>query len=293
MGYIPDISHWHPCKSFAQLKANCDFAISKATQGTNNIDSTLYSFIAGCESVGLPYWLYTYLNKGNERKQADYMVKICSNRVGKYFVGYVLDVEAGNAAADVKLALDYLKTTGPTMIYTMYAQYNTYKSVIQERPDNCAWWEARYGSNNGTYNSKYPAHSGCDLHQYTSAGYCPGVGSGVDLNRICGKKTLEYFTGYDGEPAADGTGVDDMQCTFQIDKKNPVYWYDGFEIRSLYNLDQLKIIQRIFKAANGRNLPHYNWTSKAPWFMRLQQAIDAGAVRFEKQPDDRWIAVKK
>ena len=127
MGYIPDISHWHPCKSFAQLKANCDFAISKATQGTNNIDSTLYSFIAGCESVGLPYWLYTYLNKGNERKQADYMVKICRNRVGKYFVGYVLDVEAGNAAADVKTALDYLKTTGPTMIYTMYAQYSTYK----------------------------------------------------------------------------------------------------------------------------------------------------------------------
>ena len=192
--YYPDISHWKPVKNWNEVKENCPFIISKATQGTNYIDPTLDSFIKGCEANGIPYWLYTFLNRGNEKAQAEFMVKVCAPKVGKHFVGYVLDIESGNSAAGVQAALDYLKTqSAKTMIYTMYAQYSTYQKVIANRGSSCAWWEARYGKNNGTYSSAYPPHAGVDLHQFTSNGTCPGIGSTVDLNRIAGSKKASWF----------------------------------------------------------------------------------------------------
>ena len=205
MAYYPDISHWKTVKNWTEVKANCPFIISKATQGTDFIDSSLNSFIAGCEKYGIPYWLYTFLNNGNELAQAKYLVKVCSPKVGKYFMGYILDVERLNPASGVQQAFDYLKTVGKkVMVYTMYSQYLRYKSVIDNvrKTNNCAWWEARYGANNGKYSSAYPCHAGVDLHQYTSNGYCPGIGRTVDLNRVCGSKKVSWFTGGGGATPA-------------------------------------------------------------------------------------------
>lgn len=194
--YYPDISHWVQVKNWAQVKANCCFMISKATQGTNFVDSYLTTFVRNCEANGIPYWLYTFLNKGNEASQAQYMVKVCKPIVGKYFRGYVLDIEQNNSATGVQAALNYLKSLGgKCIIYTMYAQYNTYKNVIANRGANVAWWEARYGKNNGAYSSAYPCHPGVDLHQFTSKGTVPGIGSSVDLNRLTGTKSVSWFTG--------------------------------------------------------------------------------------------------
>lgn len=200
MAFYPDISHWIPVKNWSEVKEECPFLISKATQGTNYIDSTLKSFIKGCEDNSIPYWLYTFLNKGNERAQAEYMVKVCKPLVGKYFRGYVLDIEQNNSPAGVQSALNYLNSLGgKCMIYTMYAQYNTYKNVIVNRGSKCAWWEARYGINNGYYSSNWPCHTGVDLHQYTSKGRVNGIGYPVDLNRICGSKKKAWFTGETSE----------------------------------------------------------------------------------------------
>lgn len=202
MAFYPDISHWKPVANWSQVKQNCGFLISKATQGTGFIDSSLDSFIKGCEANGIPYWLYTFLDKGNEKAQAQYMVKVCAPKVGKYFRGYVIDVERGNTAAGVKAALDYLKSLGgKCILYTMYAQYSTYKGVIDGRGSNCAWWEARYGQNTGAYNPAFTCHVGVDLHQYTSKGICPGIGNTVDLNRITGTKAVSWFTGGGSAPA--------------------------------------------------------------------------------------------
>lgn len=205
MSIYPDISHYHPVTNWEKIKATCPFIISKATQGTSNIDNTLNGFISGCEENEIPYWLYCYLNKGNELAQAKHMVNTCKDRVGRYFQGYILDVEAGNAASAVKTALDYLiGLGGKTMLYTMYAGYDKYADIIKNRPSACAWWEARYGLNNGSYSSKYPPHNGCDLHQYTDQGVCPGISGSADLNRLTGTKPESWFTG-----SAD-SGKDDM-----------------------------------------------------------------------------------
>lgn len=196
MALYPDISHWQSVSSWTQIKQNCGFIIFKATQGTNFTDPKVASFIKGAESVGLPYFLYTYLNKGNELAQAQYLVRVGKSMAGKYFKGYMLDVEEGNSAAGVQAALNYLKSLGgKSILYTGYRHYNLYKGVIDSRGSNVCWMESRYGNNTGQYNAKYPSHPGVDLHQYTSNGSCPGIGGNVDLSRLTGTKSVSWFTG--------------------------------------------------------------------------------------------------
>ena len=89
----PDISHHHPVKDWNKIENNCPFIITKATQGTTFVDSALKKIISECEKRKIPYWLYTYLDKGDELAQAKFMVNTCKKLIGKYFVGYILDVE--------------------------------------------------------------------------------------------------------------------------------------------------------------------------------------------------------
>ncbi len=192
-----DISHHETVRSWDTLKKNYPFLISKATEGQTYVDTSLTSFIKNCEAKKIPYWLYAFLKKGDELKQAKFLVNTCKEKVGKYFIGYILDVEAGNSAAGVKSALDYIEGLGrKCMIYTMYADYSKYRTIITERGKNTAWWEARYGKNDGTYRSKYPCHSGADLHQYSEKGTAPGIKgkNNVDVNRLTGKKGESWFT---------------------------------------------------------------------------------------------------
>lgn len=203
---IPDISHHHPVRDWAELAGSAQFAISKATQGTTFVDPSLDEFIRECERRHVPYWLYAYLNKGDELTQTKRLVSVCKAKIGPYFRGYAIDVEAGNNAANVALALAWLASRGERcMVYTGYSTYDKYKAVIDDRPDNVAWWEARYGKNDGAYKNQYPPHEGADLHQFTDRGDCPGIDSKVDLNRLTGRKPLKWFTEYaEAEPTKKG-----------------------------------------------------------------------------------------
>lgn len=192
--YYPDISHHHSVDDWERVADHCPFMITKATQGTSFVDSAMAGIVRQCEKRGVYYWLYAYLNKGDELAQAKFLEKTCRDKIGKYFMGYILDVEAGNTAAGVQKAMDYLKTLPhKMMLYTMYSQYDRYKNIIALRPKKCAWWEARYGLNNGRYDAAYPCHSGVDLHQYTSNGTCPGFDEKIDLNRITGQGKKEKW----------------------------------------------------------------------------------------------------
>lgn len=200
--YYPDISHHHPVGDWEKIKNNCPFIITKATEGTTYVDPTLDTVIKECEKRKTPYWLYTFLRDGNELDQAKFMVETCKDKIGDCFVGYILDIEQNNAPANCQKALDYLSGLDyKIMIYTMYAQYALYKTLIDNRPEDCAWWEARYGLNDGTYSNKYPCHSGADLHQFTSSGTCPGISDKIDMNRITGqgKKESWFMTTVDEE----------------------------------------------------------------------------------------------
>lgn len=199
----PDISHHHPVSNWSSVKENVVFLISKATQGTTYTDSTLDSFIRGCEANKIPYWLYTFLEKGDGKAQAEYMVAKCKSKVGKYFVGYIIDAEINPSKrtkptdSQVREALDYISSLGIKWgLYTGYADYSYYKNSITKAKNaaNGFWWEARYGNNNGSYSNKYPCNKGAALHQFTSVGTCPGISGKIDLNRLTGTKKESWFT---------------------------------------------------------------------------------------------------
>ena len=233
----PDISHHHPVTDWDKVGKQCKFLITKATEGTTYIDPTLTEVIVECEKRKLPYWVYVYLRKGNEKAQAEYMVDVCKNNVGKYFIGYVLDVEEGNDPEDVLQALKWLEKQGTKcMVYFMYSQFDNYKKVVESMGENTVLWEARYGKNDGTYNPAYPCHGEVSLHQFTDKGKVDGIMGNIDLNRLTGKKTYQWFTnpiagevvevlpnlkGYTGHSIVEGLNKKGYPSSFSVRKK---YW---------------------------------------------------------------------
>lgn len=207
MSVIPDFYHGDTITDWEMLKDSVPFVVFKATEGLSFISPKLDEYITKSESHKIPYWIYVFLKKGHELEQTKYMVSVCKEKVGQLFQGYVLDVEKQNAEADVQMAFNWLNRNAgtKTMIYTMYSDYDRYKAILKARGGNCAWWEARYGKNNGQYSSDYPCHSGVDLHQYTDKGTCPGIKNKCDLSRLTGSKAEAWFTGKKVEEVAKTT----------------------------------------------------------------------------------------
>ncbi len=110
-----DLSHYHTVNNWDKVKENCPFVISKATEGQIFIDSSLDSFINNCEKKKISYWLYTFLRAGNEVAQAEFLVKTCKNKIGDYFIGYILDLE-------------FSASTGKTINVPVTALYPNVKS---------------------------------------------------------------------------------------------------------------------------------------------------------------------
>lgn len=67
-----------------------------------------------------------------------------------------------------------------------------------------------------------------------------------------------------------------MQCFYRITDldKDKVYYFDGFTSHPLNHPDERKVLNDIYKANNGKDIPEFFWTSKAPWFTRLQNAVE-------------------
>lgn len=193
--FIPDVSHHRYITDWSKVKDSVDFLLAKATQRTNFIDPTLDDFIAGCEKNNIPYWLYCYLEKGNELAQTKYMVETCKGKIGANFVGWALDFERENSTEDILKCIDYIVGLGEKcLVYGKCAL----TAVKQRYGDMVGFWYARYGKNTGIYDPSYPVKSMyapyTDLHQYTSLGTCPGTSGKGDMNRLTGKRDLSWFT---------------------------------------------------------------------------------------------------
>jgi len=72
-----------------------------------------------------------------------------------------------------------------------------------------------------------------------------------------------------------------MQCLFKIKGGDgTVYYFDGQTIKSLNNVDQMRIIQRIYRDNNGHDIPYYtDWGKDNPWYQRLSQVCERKSVK--------------
>lgn len=244
---FPDISHYHPVEDWKLVKENVSCLISKATQGTSYIDPTAFYHMDGCEEHAIPYWMYAYLNKGNEIAQTKFLVNVCRNHIGPQFIGYVLDVEADNKSSNVKAALEWLKLQRfPTMIYCGYSDYDMYRNIL-DNLDSTQWWEARYGANTGVYNPKYPCHDGVNLHQFTSEGICPGIPGTVDLNRVVVRTDVIMPA-----PSPEGKAYTGTLPVF-ADGRDCYKRGDGI-VRLVNYPTQIKRVQKLLKWVTGKPL---------------------------------------
>lgn len=111
-------------------------------------------------------------------------------------------------------------------------------------------------------------------HRWFKNKSCPGDFLYAKFGWLAQEVTRQL--GNKEEVVVDKKGEVEMQCTYQIDGKSTVYWFDGQKIHRLKHPDELKVIQMIYKANNDKSMPHFKWTSKAPYYMRLEEAIKAG-----------------
>lgn len=65
-----------------------------------------------------------------------------------------------------------------------------------------------------------------------------------------------------------------MQCFYTIDGKGPVIYFDGMNFHPLAHQDEMTVLNSIYKDNNGKDMPCYSWSSNAPWYVRLRQAME-------------------
>lgn len=193
---IPDIWHETGVINWELLKRRTPFLIIKATQRADFVSPTLDKYIQKCEELKIPYFLYSYFEKGNEKTQAEFLVKTSEKLIGPYFVGYGLDFERGNAVSDICSAIDYtLSVCKKVMVYIPNEKYSITKEIVNRGYDKkVKFWLPRYGLNNGKYIPLFPPRKEASLHQYTEYGVVDYILGTVDLNRLTGLTELSWFT---------------------------------------------------------------------------------------------------
>ena len=197
MGKIIDISKWQGTKiDWDALSKDVDLIILRASGGTTE-DSLYRTYVNECKSRGIPFGVYHYLLCATveEAISAAYTVYEIASPDNPLF--YVADVESSNI-----IAVDYDEVT--------YAYLQTLRAlgvsklglyISQARYPKCTKchsiidfsWIPRYGKNNGSYDPKYQPTCEYDMHQYTDTGTVNGIPGKVDLNRLSGTKSLEWF----------------------------------------------------------------------------------------------------
>ncbi|MGC4018954.1 MAG: peptidoglycan recognition family protein [Muricomes sp.] len=139
-----------------------------------------------------------------------------------------------------------------------------------------------------------PSASTIRLHQEVYATACPHrsveVHGGAEATKAYFIKRIKELMGGADETVTIQSNsnttmerkVTTMYCTYKITDldKDKVYYFDGHNSYPLMHPDELNILRKIYKDNNGHDMPHYDWTSKAPWFKRLKEALDETTPAF-------------
>lgn len=194
---IADLSHYQGTIDWAKAAPHLDFVILRASVGSNK-DNKYNEYAENCRKYNVPYGTYHYVKSTNEKDiivEADHFFDTASKEKPLFYVAdmeYKPTMEAGYD----KLAAVFLtrlkergaKKLGLYIPQRYYPKCELSKKLIDFN------WIPRYGLDNGKFDPKYIPTCDYDLHQYTSKGYLEGTDGSVDLNRISGTKSIEWFT---------------------------------------------------------------------------------------------------
>lgn len=151
--------------------------------------------------------------------------------------------------------------------------------VLNVNSNYTTWFErmTEYGFTEGE--DFLPNMDGIRWWQFTNTGIAGGLDKNVVLlddddtiqsNDSKGEETMDFLFNIKGDPAwNEGT----------------LYFYNGHtnQIRALAHIDEMKIIQQIYKDNNGHDIPSYTWTNNAPWYARLFRALNPDSTSAQIQ----------
>lgn len=194
---IADLSHYQGTIDWSKAAPHLDFVILRASVGSN-IDKKYNEYAENCRKYKVPYGTYHYIKSTTEndaKKEADFFYNTASKENPLF---YVADTEYGETmtAGYDKISAAFLtrlkergaKKLGLYIPQRYYPKCDLSKKLIDFN------WIPRYGANDGKFDPKFAPTCEYDLHQYTSVGKLDGVNGSVDLNRLSGTKSIEWFT---------------------------------------------------------------------------------------------------
>lgn len=207
---IPDVSQYQGSINMDAFCGGCSFAIFRARVNGKN-DSKFKTWAKEMNSRGFRFAVYDFVmlkSVADARKQAEAMYNLCSQY---HPTVWYLDTEKRASGVSyakektyIKAYVARLRELGVKKIgqYTGDYRWRTSYRDIVDIFDTL--WIANWGKNKGSYtgwaikSAKYTDK--IDLHQYTSMGYtkgqgAPGIKHRIDMNRLTGKRPLEWFKG--------------------------------------------------------------------------------------------------
>lgn len=181
-----DVASYQTGIDFARVP--CDFAIIKATEGTNYVNPSCNAQWDSATRAGKLKGLYHYATGVNATAEANYFIDNIKNYVGQGIL--CIDWESGGNSAWgnmgylKQLCQQVINRTGVRpLIYVQASEYAPVSQVAREL--NLGLWIAQYGSMDPTGYQSHPWNEGsyaCVIRQYSSTGRLPGWGGNLDLN---------------------------------------------------------------------------------------------------------------
>ncbi|MCP3764166.1 glycoside hydrolase family 25 protein [Domibacillus sp. A3M-37] len=193
MSNIIDVSHHQGIIDWAAARKNIALAILRVQDGSTTVDRQYAANAAGCKKNNVPFGNYAFcrfVSVNDAKVEARDFWK----RGDQEALFWVADVEAktmNDMRAGTQAFIDELRRLGAKKV-GLYVGHHTYAAFEAAKVKADFNWIPRYSSNK-------PAFP-CDLWQYTDSGKMAGIKGNVDLNRLNGSKTLEWFL---GKPSSD------------------------------------------------------------------------------------------
>ena len=275
-----DVSEHQGAINWSQIKAfGVQFAMIRGGYGRNNVDKYFHANAKGATAAGIPigmYWFSYALNVDMARNEAKYAVALAKQYKITWPIAFDLEYDTVSYAAKNGVTITKDMATQMAKAFCEEIEASGYIPMNYTNPDYLNRYFDRSQLPYDTWLAQYASQasiSDMTIWQYSSSGSVPGVSGRCDMNY--GYKDYSQKEDTDNE-SQTMKGEAEMQCFYQIDGKGDVYWFDGQNVHALKHKDEKGVLNEIYKANNGKDMPFFDWKSSAPWYVRLQNAIDRG-----------------
>lgn len=186
MKQIIDISHHQGVIDWKTAHRHIELAILRVQDGSTTRDRCYAANAAACNEYDVPFGNYAFCRFVSVN-DAVIEARDFWKRGDQRAAFWAADVEVktmNDMRTGTQAFIDELRRLGARKV-GLYVGHHTYKTFEAERVRADFVWIPRYSQ-------KQPDFP-CDIWQYTDRGEIEGIKGPVDLNRLTGTKSLEWF----------------------------------------------------------------------------------------------------